>query len=82
LSFKPRYGFITLYITDNGDGISDANKDKVFSSFFTTKREDGGTGLGLDIVSSLLLAHNGVIELQNNKKETTFAVTLPISIAK
>lgn len=79
LSIKDRYGFITIGVSDNGDGISKANREKVFTSFFTTRREEGGTGLGLDIISSLLNSHNGSIELKDHDK-TTFAITLPVLV--
>lgn len=43
--------------TDNGSGISPGNRAKIYDAFFTTKRESGGTGLGLGIVRSLVEAH-------------------------
>jgi len=82
LEFNVRYGFITVYVKDNGSGISEANKSKIFTSFFTTKREEGGTGLGLDIVSSLLVAHNGDISLKDGNDDTTFIVTIPAVITE
>ncbi len=74
------YGFVTLIIQDDGDGISAANREKIFDSFFTTKRENGGTGLGLGIVKSILEAHNGSISLGDSEKGACFEVMLPISI--
>lgn len=62
---------ISLVVGDNGKGISQGNKDKIFETFFTTKRADGGTGLGLGIVQSLLTTHNGdirVLECDNGAK--------------
>ena len=53
---------ISLIISDNGTGISKGNIDKIFETFFTTNRSDGGTGLGLGIVQSLLKTHNGNIQ--------------------
>ena len=54
---------ISVIMSDNGMGISQGNKDKIFDTFFTTKREDGGTGLGLGIVQSLIKTHNGSIDV-------------------
>lgn len=54
---------IILTIRDDGDGISPANAAKVFDHFFTTRRDVGGTGLGLGIVRALLSAHGGAIML-------------------
>ena len=47
---------------DNGTGISEANQNRIFTPFFTTNRESGGTGLGLGIVESLLKSSNATIE--------------------
>jgi len=47
---------------DNGKGISAANAEKIFTPFFTTNRKKGGTGLGLQIIQSLLKAHHGSIK--------------------
>jgi len=53
---------IELSFQDNGLGISKANQKRIFTPFFTTKRETGGTGLGLGIIESLLKASNGSIQ--------------------
>jgi len=47
---------------DNGAGISTANAEQIFTPFFTTNRKKGGTGLGLQIIQSLLKAHHGSIK--------------------
>ena len=52
-------GDISATVADNGQGISPANVEKIFTPFFTTHRDQGGTGLGLGIVRSLLKAYNG-----------------------
>lgn len=54
---------VVLEITDDGRGISMANREKIFEHFFTTRRDSGGTGLGLGIVRALLSAHGGAITL-------------------
>ncbi|MEM1198985.1 MAG: ATP-binding protein [Pseudomonadota bacterium] len=62
---------------DNGSGISPGNRDKIYEAFFTTKRETGGTGLGLGIVRSLVEAHGGTIALLEATEGAAFKVTLP-----
>ena len=57
--------FVTMRIADDGRGISPANRNKIFEHFFTTRREQGGTGLGLGIVRALLAAHGGTIALSD-----------------
>lgn len=50
-----------LRVADDGAGISDGNMDRVFEPFFTTRREAGGTGMGLPIVRRILEAHGAEI---------------------
>lgn len=52
-----------LKVADNGQGISDGNRDRIFAPFFTTRRDAGGTGMGLAILRGLLAAHGGEILL-------------------
>lgn len=52
-------GMRCLTITDDGSGISDGNRDKILNPFFTTRRDDGGTGMGLNIVKSVIRAVGG-----------------------
>ena len=52
-----------LTVSDNGPGISAGNVSQVFEPFFTTRRDSGGTGMGLAIVQTLLLAHGCRIAL-------------------
>lgn len=67
-----------LLFSDNGKGISAANAEKIFKPFFTTAREQGGSGLGLSIIRSLLEAHGGSVELQEVEKGAAFRVLLPL----
>ncbi len=48
---------VILRVTDDGPGISDGNRDRVFEPFFTTGRETGGTGMGLAIARAVMEAH-------------------------
>ncbi len=52
-----------MTVTDDGPGISPGNAAHVFLPFFTTRRDMGGTGMGLAIAQTLLLAHGGQIAL-------------------
>lgn len=60
-------GDLVVTVADNGRGVSPANRDKVFTPFFTTRRDQGGTGLGLGIVQSLMDAHDGSIRLDEGE---------------
>jgi signal transduction histidine kinase len=52
---------VRLSIRDDGKGVSDGNSGQIFDAFFTTKRETGGTGMGLSIARNIVGAHNGKI---------------------
>lgn len=63
--------------SDDGDGISAANQPKIFDLFFTTKRDRGGTGMGLGIIRSVLDSHHASIELLESETGTQFQIHLP-----
>lgn len=52
-----------MLVSDNGPGISAGNRDRIFNPFFTTRRSDGGTGMGLPIVQRMLQAQGADIRL-------------------
>ncbi len=67
---------VKVEVTDNGEGISPKNRDKLFMPYFTTKKK--GTGLGLAIASRIIADHSGSITLKSSKVgETTFLIDLP-----
>ncbi len=68
---------VVLDMKDNGRGIPPGNRDKVFTPFFTTHRESGGTGLGLRIVQTLIESHSGKISLGETESGTLFTLQLP-----
>lgn len=68
---------LVLTIRDDGPGIAPADAARLFEPFFTTRRGQGGTGLGLPIARSLLEAGGGTIALEA-AQPTTFRVTLPL----
>lgn len=68
---------LRLSIIDNGPGIPQEIKDKIFDPFFTTS--SSGTGLGLAVVQSVVLDHNGKITMQTCEGEgTSFHLDLPM----
>ena len=67
---------VVLTVKDNGIGISEANKDKVFEPKFTTK--SSGMGLGLAMVKNIVNTYNGSINFASHKDNgTTFTITFP-----
>ena len=68
---------VTLLIKDNGGGIAVANREQIFQPFFSTRREHGGTGMGLGIVRSMLAAHGGTIGLRDGSTGAEFEMSIP-----
>lgn len=72
-------GFIKLYVSDTGVGMSKATQGRIFDPFYTTKEAGKGTGLGLYIVHSIVTNHGGHINLYSEQgKGTLFNVYLPV----
>ncbi len=67
-----------MKVRDDGTGVSAANRERIFQPFFTTRRESGGTGLGLGIVVALLKAHHGTIRLDHTAAGAGFTIELPV----
>lgn len=68
-----------IEIEDNGKGMSEETKSKIFNPFFTTKPVGQGTGLGLSISYKVIKNHNGNIEVKSEVgKGTKFIITLPL----
>ena len=72
---------LAVKISDNGEGISPNNRTQIFDSFFTTRREQGGTGMGLAIVRAVLEAHGGTIRLADSDSGAAFELTIPVADA-
>ena len=70
---------LTIEVSDNGRGISEANAGKIFDHFFTTARPEGNSGLGLSIVKALLEAHDGSIRLAASTAGTLFQIEIPLT---
>jgi len=68
--------------SDNGSGIDESIKDKVFDPFVTTKRNAGGTGLGLNILYNLVTQKlKGELHLESKKDEgVTFTIIIPAKL--
>jgi signal transduction histidine kinase len=85
-SFRPRVSVSTrrvgenvvVSITDNGIGIPEEMKDKIFQPFFTTKPSGKGTGLGLSLAYDIVKAHGGNLSFESNEDVgTAFVLTIP-----
>ena len=75
---------ILITIADNGAGMTEEVKQKIFDHLFTTKAVGKGTGLGLAIARQIVVeTHGGTIEVNSHQgKGTEFAIVLPVSEEK
>jgi len=68
-----------IRVQDNGPGIPDSIKDKIFQPFFTTKPTGQGTGLGLSLSYDIIKAHGGEFKVETKEGEgTEFIIILPL----
>ena len=80
ISTQEQNGHIQVQFQDNGVGITLGNLPKIFDSFFTTKQEEGGMGLGLYIAQDIIQSFSGIITADSRVNEgTTFLIKLPIA---
>lgn len=69
---------LQISVTDNGTGIAPADRDRIFEPFFTSKREHGGTGLGLPIARALVEGNGGRLELTEAERGASFRLYIPL----
>jgi polar amino acid transport system substrate-binding protein len=73
-------GTVTLTLADEGLGIAPEHIPHLTDPFFTTKRESGGTGLGLSVSAAIVKEHNGILSFVSVPGSgTTVTLTLPVS---
>ena len=80
VSTKKLKNAVEIRIRDNGTGIPDSLKAKIFQPFFTTKPTGQGTGLGLSLAYDIVTkGHGGTMEVETKEGEgTTFLIKLPV----
>ena len=75
--------YVYLSVEDNGSGMSEEVKKKIFLPFFTTKDINEGTGLGLPVVHGIVMSHNGKINVSTRLgKGTVFEIGFPYKKTK
>jgi signal transduction histidine kinase len=73
---RARDGAVAVTVADSGPGVADADRDRIFTPYFTTKAE--GTGLGLALVRRIVEDHGGSLTLEPAEFGARFLVLLPV----
>lgn len=69
---------VVIEVEDDGEGISEENLKNIFDPYFTTKRQRGGSGLGLPICYNIIREHGGQIEVSSRVNEgSVFRIRVP-----
>jgi signal transduction histidine kinase len=81
IATKKKKNTVEITVTDNGNGIPDAVKEKIFQPFFTTKPTGQGTGLGLSMSYDIVTkGHGGDLKVSSIPNEgSTFTIQIPIN---
>lgn len=70
--------YVSIRVKDNGEGVPEQIRDKIFQPFFTTKPTGEGTGLGLSLSYDIVVkGHGGKLQLNQGGSETVFELLLP-----
>jgi C4-dicarboxylate-specific signal transduction histidine kinase len=69
--------WMELYVRDSGSGVPQGLEEKIFESFFTTKKMGKGTGLGLSISKGLIETHEGQLKYSRANNMTSFVIRIP-----
>lgn len=79
LDLAPPQLYVSVSISDTGEGIPEELHDQIFEPFYSTKGGGEGTGLGLTVVHGFIKQHDGWIEVSNRSSGgTTFRVFFPV----
>jgi two-component system nitrogen regulation sensor histidine kinase NtrY len=77
IDFDIHYNLVYIHIADNGPGIMEEDKEKLFQPYFSTRKN--GTGLGLAIAHRIVSEHKGHIRVHENKPQgTVFSLEIPL----
>jgi len=70
---------LVITVADNGNGISETLREKIFQPFFTTKPTGSGTGLGLSLSYDIIKAHGGEFNVESVEGSSSkFIIQLPV----
>ena len=82
VNISKKSNYIQIFFSDNGPGIPEENRKKIFEPFFSTKDPtsgNGGEGLGLFVVWNILKMYNGTIQVNHKfEKGAQFVIKIPV----
>jgi PAS domain S-box-containing protein len=78
ITAEPHGGQVEIRVSDDGCGIPDEIRDRVYDQFFTTKEIGKGTGQGLSVCRNVVTRHGGTIQFVSSPGGTTFSINLPL----
>ncbi|MCE3264958.1 MAG: hypothetical protein K0R43_4037 [Pseudoduganella sp.] len=74
-------GWLEMHFTDYGVGLAPGVRERIYEPFFTTKRGQGGSGLGMHIVYTIMQQMGGTVEVQSQPGEgCSFRLQLPLEV--
>lgn len=74
--------WLRISVVDSGKGIPKEIQDKLFESFFTTKKPGHGTGLGLSVSLKIVESHKGKLYYDPNSTNTRFVLEIPLNLSQ
>lgn len=77
ISTAEENGNAVVKIANNGPKIPEEQLEQIFEPFFTTKAHGEGSGLGLDIVKTIIKKHEGQISVESTDEQTVFTISIP-----
>lgn len=79
IDLKTEAGSITIVFSDNGHGMKQEQLNRIYEPFYTTKRNNGGSGLGMNVVYNLVTRKLGgtIFVSSEEGKGSVFIITLP-----
>ena len=74
---RPASAWVSLRVIDDGPGIPEAIGERIYQPFFSTKKKQAATGLGLTVTAGIVAQHGGLLRYESEPGQTVFHLLLP-----